>query len=152
MTQKNFFLFFSFLFMATPAKCGRSQARGPTKLQLLAYSIVTAMEMANASHLWSYRIFNSLSESSWTLCLVLNLLSHIGNSPRNYLTVHHDFPSRKKNGMTWKTHIYKLRHLLLGSNKISVFNILPPTHPDSNIVNNVTHVKKKNIITLVVLS
>ena len=86
MTLKFLLLLF---FRAAPKAHGRSQARGPIELQLLAYTAATAnpsviCNLCRSSQ--QHRILNHWSRpgikstSSWTLCHVLNLLNHNRNS------------------------------------------------------------------------
>ena len=82
----SFFLFF--LFRAVLVAYGGSQARGPIGAAAAGlHRSHSNAHICNLRHsLWQRWISNLLSElgiepaSSWTLCLVLNLLSHSGNS------------------------------------------------------------------------
>ena len=64
------FFFFFFLFRAAPAAYGRSQARG---------WIRAAVAWGNVRSLTHWARPGIKPTSSWTVCQVLNLLSHNGN-------------------------------------------------------------------------
>ena len=90
-SQFHTFIFFFFLFRATPTIYGSSQVRVKSELQLLAYTTATATQdlscVCDLHHSsWHWRMVNPLSEArDWTWILmdaswVHNPLSHNRNS------------------------------------------------------------------------
>ena len=87
----NFFCFLLYFFRVVPAAYGSSQVRVRLKVQLLAYTIPTAMQ--DSSHVcdlqhtsWQPWVLNPLSEARDQTCILMdtsqghNPLSHNGNS------------------------------------------------------------------------